>query len=84
MESRRVEVIEARLDVMAIVLQSVCQVLGRDQAATVLAAVRERMDARVTLGVDPTVDEGIASELAPVLGVLHASARSGGVLSARR
>lgn len=84
MESRPVQVIEARLDVLATVLQAVCQVLDRDQAAVVLAAVRERMDARVTLGVDPMVDEGIAGELAPVLGALHASARSGGALSAQQ
>lgn len=84
MESRRVQVIEARLDVLATVLQAVCQVLDGDQAAAVLAAVREKVDARVLLGMDPMVDEGIASELAPVLSALHASARSGRALAAQQ
>ena len=83
MSSRRIEVIEARLDVLTTVLQAVCQVLDHDQTAAVLLEVEERVNSRVSAGVAPAADEGLATELAPLLGALKALPRHGGRLVAR-
>lgn len=76
MDAHRFQVIEARLNVLGTVLQAVCQSLEREQAAAVLSRVREQVASDVSLGLTAATDEGTARELAPILGVLHATASS--------
>lgn len=84
MNSHRIEVIEARLAVMATVLQEVCGVLEYDQAAVALSKVQRRVDSLLSKGVSRMADEGMAIELAPLLNALNAPALEGIRLATRR
>jgi len=70
MSNTNIETLAARLDIRAIALQEMVRVLSAPQAATVAAALRDRVAGLAGKATASPIDAAIASELAHLLQML--------------